>query len=169
MLNNLKKILLILTLSFCCSCSSNKKIEKDGLQKCQFSGNITHTQYWDQNDEWDLTGLKVDLYYSDNSTISIDAKSEYVLCEFYPTSPNGLSHDVSEFKILSATYIDYKGVKHDIPPITIQGIQIVDYPYKDNETVVLKKVLRDSIILLFVCGVFIVLFVCLYQKSKKQN
>lgn len=169
MFNKLKNILLVSAILFCSSCSSEKIIKKDGLEKCQFSGALSHTQYWDQNDQWDLKGLKVDLFYSDNSIESIDATSKYVTCEFYPTSPDGLSHDVSEFKIISATYLDYQGIKHDIAPITIQGIQIVDYPYQNNETMVLKKVLRDSIILLVVCCGFIFGFIYLYKKSKRLN
>lgn len=159
---------ILLSCLFFASCSNNK-IEKDGLIKCKFDGTLSHTQYWNQHDEWDLKGVNVQLFYDDNSIITIDASDDSISLVCYPASPSNLPSGTGSFEITSAYYTDYKGVKYEIEPIKFNNITIVDYPYENNEEKILNNVLFDSIIFFFICICFTVLVVILLKKRKESR
>lgn len=149
------------------SCSSG--IQKDGLVSLELVGELTHVQYWDHNDKWDLKSLDLQLMYDDGEVCTLNATDSSITYTFSPESPEGLDHSVTSFSIVEAYYTDYKGVKYSIPPRTFTGISIVDYPYKDDNG--FSAFLRNCIPFLLpavIVGIVLVMIFTIRKKKKAE-
>lgn len=122
-----RKHLFLLFAVFLCSCSSNfSNAVRDDVSTLQVSGELTHTQYWDKNDEWDLNGLFVIAVFSDGQSNSFSFESN---CILYRCSPEKPELGVSQLSIIDVFYLDSSNVKHLVTDELRYDVTVVNYPY----------------------------------------
>ena len=150
-----------------CQKSNDSNIKKDGLISCELVGELKHTQYWDDNDSWDLRSISLQLNYSDE-TVTIPAINEYTTYSFSPSSPVGLDHSINSFTVTGGTYIDYLGKNHSVSPRVFENITIIDYPYKNSMSSQTKKIISFIFLTFFFLLVlgFVIILIVRYKKNQ---
>lgn len=114
-------------------------LDNSRVSECRLVGNLNHVQYWNQNDEWDISSLKFELVYSNGKTVKRDITSNNSTFVFYPASPVGIEPtDNFSFKITECIYRE-NGRTFYLGERTFNGIKIIDYPYKTSITSASEK------------------------------
>ena len=147
------------------SCSTEKY--KKEIINTEVVGELIHRQYWDYNDAWDLKGLQLALHFDDGEIKYVDAVTKNASYIFEPSSPVGLSHDVTTIKLVGGTY---KYNTNKVAPISgrvFESISIIDYPYQ--KPVYDTKMILETILLVLLL-IFIVSFTTvIYLKKRKRS
>lgn len=160
-----KNIILIFLLLAGCSKADSDVSNGKQIEKIELYGTLSHTQYWDYDDSWDLSSLSLKIEYIDGEIEYQPAVSKRTTYEFNPSSPVGLDHSISTFSVIQGTYKVDKSNVIKIPGREFTGIEIIDYPYsteKKNNSYI------PIIISVFLLVVLNVCIVVLYIKKKKK-
>ena len=166
-LNKIRRIISVVFVVFLISgCSKDNRTSYEGISNCELVGNLTHVQYWNENDEWDLKSLFLKIDFDDGSTKNISAADSAIQYKFEPESPVGLPVGYITLYVRDGFIKDRNGVEHHITPRHFENISIVDYPYTDNEPPkIIKKVAKIALPIL--AGIALVFFYIHAIKIKK--
>ena len=163
MFKHFKFIFLLIFLPFFCSCSKTRSaLAKENVESLSITGELLHTQYWNKNDNWDLDGLFVFVYYSDGTSNNYSFSSESIIYACLPSKPvSGLE----ELTVADVYYVDRLNNHHLVCDKITYPISIVDYPYEYA-----KVNLNDFIAPTIIISIIVVILSCgtiMYHVSKK--
>lgn len=107
-------------------------VRKDGLVSLELVGEMSHVQYWNSNDSWDLKGVKLKLTFDDGEIYNISALDKSIEYTFEPASPVGQPLGPISFTVTKAIYTDYKDRKYEVPSRTFYGLCIIENPKSNS-------------------------------------
>lgn len=121
------KYLIFILIPFYCLCSCEEK-ENKVLCSCTFAGELSHVQYWNKYDSWDLSTIYVIIKFNDGSEQRINGNSTQIEYHFNYTSPCEMKIGSYELIIVDSYYITKTG-KFRIGAKSLGNINIIEYPY----------------------------------------
>ena len=133
---------------------------------------LEHTQYWNDNDYWDFSSVKVHIEYNEDSSVDIPINSTYFDYYVSPSSPTGLpitnEGETISITVFDITFTDDKNNTLNIESHVFSNITIVEYPYK-NLTFASGKIIVTLIIIIGFIIFFPLLLIFLDRKRRKEN
>ena len=166
-IKNLKFIVFSLCITFFVAGCKNHN--KKTISEYSISGSLIHTQYWNKFDRWDMSGLMINIVFSDGTQETLSGNSPQMDYTFNYSSPAGLEPGTYELVIDESYYVPNSKTKIAMGSKNLGEVNVINYPYKNSIQGFLNSNIAVYVIFPTIAVVLIVSFLVLHFIFKRKN